>query len=144
MSAPKNVLKPNSKHINTKSYDCFRFSDNVKTISLPTRGKNVYTYGIATGWGDTRLGGKASKTLQEVRVRIWKNFECASRYDQIGDSILDTMLCAGEPGKDTCQVSKLYNKPLRSALSCKHYLQIIQEFSERAASNRSIIGAGHE
>ena len=91
----------------TTLYDFFRFSDNVKTISLPTRGKNVYTYGIATGWGDTRLGGKASKTLQEVRVRIWKNFECASRYDQIGDSILDTMLCAGEPGKDTCQVSNL-------------------------------------
>ena len=74
---------------------------------------------IATGWGDTRngdifsiFGGQKSNVLLEVRVEIWSNAECSNQYKKIGDTILDTMLCAGSPGRDTCQVKIYVGQPI--------------------------------
>merc|ERR1719510_44253 len=79
-----------------------RFSKSIQAASLAESGES-YTYGIATGWGDTRKGGRISNVLLEVRVRIWSNSECANRYRSIDNYVSENMLCAGEPGKDTCQ-----------------------------------------
>ena len=84
-------------------FSIFRFSKSIQAASLAESGES-YTYGIATGWGDTRKGGQISNVLLEVRVRIWSNSECANRYRSIDNYVSENMLCAGEPGKDTCQV----------------------------------------
>ena len=81
----------------------FRFSKSIQAASLAESGES-YTYGIATGWGDTRKGGQISNVLLEVRVRIWSNSDCSNRYRSIDNYVTENMLCAGEPGKDTCQV----------------------------------------
>merc|ERR1712045_850018 len=74
----------------------------IQAASLAESGES-YTYGIATGWGDTRKGGQISNVLLEVRVRIWSNSDCSNRYRSIDNYVTENMLCAGEPGKDTCQ-----------------------------------------
>ncbi|KAK7067876.1 Transmembrane protease serine 6 [Halocaridina rubra] len=54
-----------------------------------------------TGWGTTSSGGSSSDTLKEVVVPVLSNTACqATNY---GTAIKDTMLCAGEAGKDSCQ-----------------------------------------
>jgi len=54
-----------------------------------------------TGWGTTSSGGSSSDVLKEVDVRVWSNLEC--ERTQYGSAIKDTMLCAGQTGKDSCQ-----------------------------------------
>ena len=92
-----------------KKFVNFRFSKSIQAAELAEPGyfDPASSYGIATGWGDTRSGGQISNVLLEVRVEIWSNTECSNQYEKIGDTILDTMLCAGSPGRDTCQV-KIY------------------------------------
>ena len=58
---------------------------------------------IVVGWGTIYFGGPTSDTLQEVNVRVWDNQECANNYQQLGRTVLDTMLCAGETNRDSCQ-----------------------------------------
>ena len=89
-----------------KKFVNFRFSKSIQAAELAEPGyfDPASSYGIATGWGDTRSGGQISNVLLEVRVEIWSNTECSNQYEKIGDTILDTMLCAGSPGRDTCQV----------------------------------------
>ena len=41
--------------------------------------------------------------MQEVNVRIWENAECALNYGTLNRKVTDTMLCAGERGRDACQ-----------------------------------------
>ncbi|CAL4060273.1 unnamed protein product [Meganyctiphanes norvegica] len=65
---------------------------------VPTYANKVAT---ATGWGTTSSGGSSSDVLREVDVRVWSNTEC--RRTQYGSSIEDTMMCAGQTGKDSCQ-----------------------------------------
>ncbi|MCI4624939.1 MAG: serine protease [Candidatus Magnetoovum sp. WYHC-5] len=55
-----------------------------------------------TGWGLTSEGGSASDDLREVTVPIVSSSTCSSAYTSEGVTILDTMLCAGQTGKDTC------------------------------------------
>jgi len=87
---------------------------------LPTEGKD-YTgqMGVALGWG--RLGACIRPNypiLQEVTLEIVsdaecrkaegtyealdKNNNCQNYTDDYSDSITDDMLCAGSPGKDSC------------------------------------------
>ncbi len=55
----------------------------------------------AVGWGTTESGGELSIKLREVDVPISELSVCR---DQYGDpAILDSMLCAGKPDKDSCQ-----------------------------------------
>ena len=57
-----------------------------------------------TGWGTIYFGGPVSSTLQEVNVRVWEPSECAKNYATLDRTVLDTMLCAGETNRDSCQV----------------------------------------
>ena len=45
-----------------------------------------------------------SSTLQEVNVRVWEPSECKKNYATLDRNVLDTMLCAGETNRDSCQV----------------------------------------
>ena len=90
----------------------FRFSKSIQAAELVEPGYSASSYGIATGWGDTRSGGQRATVLLEVRVEIWSNAKCSNQYKKIGDTILDTMLCAGSPGRDTCQVKIYVGQPI--------------------------------
>ncbi|EOD22746.1 hypothetical protein EMIHUDRAFT_195080 [Emiliania huxleyi CCMP1516] len=63
----------------------------------------VGTLLTATGWGTTESGGSdfgADGVPLDVQVPTVSNTECSTAYD---GAIVETMLCAGEVGKDSCQ-----------------------------------------
>ncbi|XP_071524498.1 trypsin-1-like [Panulirus ornatus] len=74
----------------------------VRPIRLPNSTVN-YTGTLATaaGWGRVSEGGKQSVTLQEVEVPVLSLAECGVLYPHT--SITSDVVCAGDPGKDTCQ-----------------------------------------
>lgn len=59
---------------------------------------------LNVGWGTIYFGGPTSSVLQEVNVRVWDNKQCATNYGRLNRKITDTMMCAGERGRDACQV----------------------------------------
>ena len=60
------------------------------------------------GWGRTSvIGLGGSPTLRHATMRVWNNTECVMRYSEIEGStpkVEPTMVCAGSPGIDACQV----------------------------------------
>ena len=66
------------------------------------------TTAVVIGWGTTFFGGPKSSVLREVDIRIEDSTRCARAYSDFNpndntNTILPTMLCAGENGKDSCQ-----------------------------------------
>ena len=41
--------------------------------------------------------------LQDVEVHFVSNAKCSNNYSRIQREITDNMMCAAEPGKDSCQ-----------------------------------------
>ena len=113
-SVQKKDLRTYLSYFAKKKFVNFRFSKSIQAAELVEPGyfDPASSYGIASGWGDTRSGGQISNVLLEVRVEIWSNAECSNQYEKIGDTILDTMLCAGSPGRDTCQVKIYVGQPM--------------------------------
>ena len=74
----------------------------------------------ATGWGYTKSGDvTGSDILQEVSVTVVTPELCQKTLDSYCQThwdgkdcvvLTDGMLCAGSPGKDTCQVRSSYLK----------------------------------
>ena len=56
---------------------------------------------VVTGWGRLQYYGSSPDQLQEVTVSVLSNHECSEKYST--EEITDSMLCAGEVGKDSCQ-----------------------------------------
>jgi trypsin len=56
---------------------------------------------IAMGWGTTESGGDPSSVLLEVTVPAVSTSDCQTNYGS--DIVPESMLCAGEMGKDSCQ-----------------------------------------
>jgi len=80
------------------------FTKSVYPICLPPRGKDYTdTRAFVIGWGTIYFGGPTSSVLQEVNVRVWDNKQCATNYGRLNRKITDTMMCAGERGRDACQ-----------------------------------------
>lgn len=51
-------------------------------------------------------GGVGSSVLQQVQVRIDDNSNCNQIYgSKAPGGIINSMVCAGYPGRDSCQVS---------------------------------------
>ena len=44
-----------------------------------------------------------------MNVRVWDNKQCATNYGRLNRKITDTMMCAGERGRDACQVRRICN-----------------------------------
>ena len=76
------------------------FNDYVNAIPIPAAGETFEGYGTVTGWGTLSTGGISPDVLQKVDVPLVSDKECRQAY---GDTnILDSMMCAGEEGKDSC------------------------------------------
>ncbi len=57
---------------------------------------------VVTGWG-RREDGQTTEQLQQVTVEVVK-FETCKDPNHYNGTLDFTMLCAGEEGKDACQV----------------------------------------
>jgi len=79
----------------------FEFNEYVNAIPIPASGETFEGYGTVTGWGTLSSGGSSPDVLQKVDVPLVSDEECRQAYGYT--SILDSMLCAGEEGKDSCQ-----------------------------------------
>ena len=52
------------------------------------------------------LGGSQPSELRAVEVDVWDNARCSSSYgSQAPGGIIDSMICAASPNKDSCSVS---------------------------------------
>ncbi|KAL3441852.1 trypsin-like cysteine/serine peptidase domain-containing protein [Aspergillus insuetus] len=80
------------------------FGSGIQAVDLPTSSAlpTAGTTAIATGWGALQEGGSVSETLQYVEVPIVSKSQCASDYQGFNE-ITESMVCAGESGKDACQ-----------------------------------------
>uniref|UniRef100_A0A8C5E4L7 Peptidase S1 domain-containing protein n=1 Tax=Gouania willdenowi TaxID=441366 RepID=A0A8C5E4L7_GOUWI len=81
------------------------FTDYIRPVCLAAQ-DSVFEAGLivwVTGWGTIRTGVSLPfpQTLQEVDVPIVSNAECVGSYN----TLTNNMLCAGQEGKDSCQVS---------------------------------------
>ena len=79
----------------------FEFNDYVNAIPIPSSGETFEGYGTVTGWGTLSLYGSLPDKLQKVDVPLVSDQECRQAYGET--DILDSMMCAGEKGKDSCQ-----------------------------------------
>ncbi|ATY67436.1 trypsin precursor [Cordyceps militaris] len=72
-------------------------SASVKYAKLPASGSDpaVASGAVVAGWGTIAQGAPVAKTLRRVNVPILTRGDCAGA--------VDTMVCAGAPGKDSCQ-----------------------------------------
>ena len=57
-----------------------------------------------SGWGTTASGGSISPQLRQVTVPYVVDEECNSWNMYDGRIVGECMICAGEYGKDSCQV----------------------------------------
>ena len=56
---------------------------------------------LVTGWGRLSSSGPLADVLQEATVRTLSIEQCRRKYGQ--SRISDNMICAEEPGKDSCE-----------------------------------------
>ncbi|XP_063697625.1 clotting factor G beta subunit [Culicoides brevitarsis] len=83
-----------------------QFTSKIRPICLPSasssRKYNGLT-GTVAGWGSLLENGRQPSTLQEVDLHIWSNQECKQKYGATAPGgIIDSMICAGTGGKDSC------------------------------------------
>ena len=61
-----------------------------------------------SGWGTTTSGGSISPQLRQVTVPYVLDEDCNSYNMYDGRIVGECMICAGEYGKDSCQVGLLF------------------------------------
>jgi len=85
-----------------KVFPNFVFNENVQPAILPPTGSTpIASTGEVIGWGRLNSGGTLPNILQKVTVPFVTDADCRDAYGE--DLIFDSMLCAGEGGKDACQ-----------------------------------------
>jgi len=72
----------------------------VAAVPLPTQGQDSQGSCTVTGWGTLSSGGSTPNVLMKVDVPVVSDGTCRLEYPF---SIADSMICAGETGKDSCQ-----------------------------------------
>lgn len=100
--------------INTYDYDVsvlvlaepLQFGPGVQPIPMIDEGVEISdgVDAVATGWGLTSNNGRPSTQLQKVVVPTISTKTCEQFYGSGSDGVTSRMFCAGEAGKDTCQV----------------------------------------
>ncbi|CAG7731771.1 unnamed protein product [Allacma fusca] len=85
-----------------RTHKAFVFRSEVNNLEMAPPDFETSGDVMAIGWGALFSGGKPSDTLQEVTVEVVDDLDCRRSY---GDSIKDSMLCAGDKngGRDSCQ-----------------------------------------
>jgi len=76
------------------------FDDAVAAVPLPTPMQESSGECTVTGWGTLSSGGSTPDVLMKVNVPVVADSTCKLEYPF---SIADSMICAGERGKDSCQ-----------------------------------------
>ena len=85
-----------------ETIDC---SDYVSPICLPSDMSNNFANmkAILTGWGTLNADTwEVPNMLHEVSVQTYSNYDCQEESNYAPELITETMICAGEPGKDHC------------------------------------------
>ena len=80
----------------------FLISDYYGTTSFPPYGPP----------SPSRNHETSTDTLQQVLLDLISSVRCSSDEFVYGDRVTVEMICAGEPGRDTCYVRFHRNKPL--------------------------------
>ncbi|CAL4065524.1 unnamed protein product, partial [Meganyctiphanes norvegica] len=68
------------------------------SASNPSQYENVLS--VISGWGTTSSGGSQPNALRDTTVKTMPNSQCNRNY---GGAILNSMICAATPGRDSCQ-----------------------------------------
>jgi len=76
------------------------FNEAVQAVPLPEPKQIAEGPCTVTGWGTLSAGGHTPDVLMKVDVPLVSEAKCKIEYPF---SIVESMLCAGEPGKDSCQ-----------------------------------------
>ena len=79
-----------------------KFNENVTAGNLAPAGYEPSGDLQAIGWGTLTEGGSIPDRLQEVTVPLVSDGACRAAYLLVG-YIYETMICAGEAGRDACQ-----------------------------------------
>jgi len=81
------------------------FTDTVYPVCMPDSSKNYDSVqATVTGWGTLQSGGSQPNVLYEVDVDTQSNSQCTSSATLYSrNTITANMLCASNPGKDSCQ-----------------------------------------
>ena len=79
-----------------------KFNENVAAGNLAPAGYEPSGDLQAIGWGTLTEGGSIPDRLQEVTVPLVTDAACRAAYLLV-NYIYETMICAGEAGKDACQ-----------------------------------------
>lgn len=80
-----------------------QYSSYVQNISLPREAEEFEGYADVSGWGRTQEKGEVSDVLRKVRLPLISATECSRRYRKVRMKVTESMLCAGETGRDSCQ-----------------------------------------
>ncbi|XP_026739087.1 trypsin, alkaline C-like [Trichoplusia ni] len=86
----------------------FSFNNNVASASIAGSNYNLGDNQVvwATGWGTTSPGGSLSEQLRHVQIWTVNQATCRTRYQTLGRTVTDNMLCSGwldQGGRDQCQ-----------------------------------------
>jgi len=99
-------------------------SQFISPICLPTTSNSFAgTTAVSAGWGRKYSGGPTTNKLHEVSVPVISNTECYRNYGTT--AITDSMLCAGERGKDSCQGDSGGPLMYSEASGSKPYMKLI-------------------
>jgi len=79
-------------------------SNTIKTVCLPSVDYNYVNKQVTVaGWGALSEGGQQPSALREVEVKVWSNSDCGAKYNnRIPGRIMESMICAANPNKDSC------------------------------------------
>ena len=81
----------------------FLINESVGVVSLPKQDQASTGTCTVSGWGAMEAGGNYSMTLMKAEIPVVTDLACRLEYPSIPTSIADSMLCAGEVGKNSCQ-----------------------------------------
>lgn len=76
-------------------------NSKVAGVAMPGQDAEFTGAAVVSGWGTLSSGGSSPDVLMAVTVPIVSDDDCRDAYGQ--NDIKDTMICAGEEGKDSCQ-----------------------------------------
>jgi len=78
------------------------YNELVQPAIIPVKGfVPIASTAQVVGWGRVSSGGPLPNILQKANVTLVSDAVCRSRYGE--EDILDSMICAGDDGKDSCQ-----------------------------------------
>ncbi|CAB4067026.1 PRSS1_2_3 [Lepeophtheirus salmonis] len=84
----------------TEEKSSLALNEKVKPVALPEKDQEFTGDVVVSGWGTVEFGGSSSDVLRSVTLQLVSDEYCSDAYDGHTD---ESMICAGSPGKDSCQ-----------------------------------------